>query len=98
MMYILEPLTHESSNLWEEILTGCPNSLPFHSIAWRNALANRFKQLTPAYFLIKANDAIVGGLPTFVFQPIRGIKMLHSMSNATLRAEADRGRISKARS
>ncbi|MCZ6680594.1 MAG: peptidoglycan bridge formation glycyltransferase FemA/FemB family protein [Candidatus Poribacteria bacterium] len=78
-MYTLEPLAYEDSDLWEEILTGCPNSLPFHSIAWCHALADAFKQLTPAYFWIKDNGKIVGGLPAFVFQPIRGIKMLHSM-------------------
>ena len=78
-MYTLEPLSYEDSNVWEDILTDCPNSLPFHSIAWREALVNTFKQLTPAYFLIKERDTIVGGLPAFVFQPIPGIKMLHSM-------------------
>ncbi len=79
VMYSLERLNHENTNLWEETLTSCPDSLPFHSIAWREALSNTFKQLTPVYFLIRENDTIVGGLPAFVFQPIRGIKMLHSM-------------------
>ena len=78
-MYSLEPLNHENADFWEETLKACPDSLPFHSIAWREALSNTFKQLTPLYFLIKKNDTIVGGLPAFVFQPIRGIKMLHSM-------------------
>ena len=78
-MYSLERLNHENVDLWEETLKACPDSLPFHSIAWREALSNTFKQLTPFYFLIKENDTILGGLPAFVFQPIRGIKMLHSM-------------------
>ena len=79
VMYSLELVNHENANLWEATLKSCPDSLPFHSIAWREALSNTFKQLMPVYFLIKANDNIIGGLPTFVFQPIRGIKMLHSM-------------------
>ena len=79
MMYTLEPLDSKNANLWDEILTQCPDSSAFHSTAWRNALADSFKQLTPAYFFIKENDTIVGGLPAFVFQPIRQIKMLHSM-------------------
>ena len=78
-MYSLEPLNHENADFWEETLKACPDSLPFHSVAWREALSNTFKQLTPLYFLIKKNDTIVGGLPAFMFQPIRGIKMLHSM-------------------
>ncbi len=79
VMYSLELLNHENAGWWEETLKACPDSLPFHSIAWREALANTFKQLTPLYFLINENDTIIGGLPAFVFQPIRGIKMLHSM-------------------
>ncbi len=79
VMYSLELLNHENAGWWEETLKACPASLPFHSIAWREALANTFKQLTPLYFLINENDTIIGGLPAFVFQPIRGIKMLHSM-------------------
>ena len=79
VMYSLELLNHENADLWEETLKACPDSLPFHSIAWREALSNAFRQLTPMYFLIRKNRTIVGGLPAFVFQPIRGIKMLHSM-------------------
>ena len=78
-MYSLELLNHKNADLWERTLKACPDSLPFHSIAWREALSGTFKQLTPIYFLIKENDVIVGGLPAFIFQPIRGIKMLHSM-------------------
>ncbi len=78
-MYTLEPLNSKNANLWDEILARCPDSTAFHSTAWQNALSRSFKQLTPAYFLIKENNSIIGGLPTFVFQPIPGIKMLHSM-------------------
>lgn len=78
-MYTLEPLQDIDSNVWDEILINCPNSTAFHSTVWRDALADSFKQLTPAYFLIKENDSVIGGLPAFVFQPIPGIKMLHSM-------------------
>ena len=78
-MYTLKPLNRENSNLWDKILNHCPNSTMFHSMAWLNALAHSFKQLTPAYFLIQENDAVIGGLPAFMFQPIPGIKMLHSM-------------------
>ncbi len=78
-MYSLKLLNHENADVWDETLKACPDSLPFHSIAWREALSNTFKQLTPIYFLITENDVIAGGLPAFVFQPIRGIKMLHSM-------------------
>jgi lipid II:glycine glycyltransferase (peptidoglycan interpeptide bridge formation enzyme) len=31
------------------------------------------------YYLIKENSTLVGGLPAFVFKPIPGVKMLHSM-------------------
>ena len=78
-MYILEPLNSKNANLWDEILTQCPDSSAFHATAWRDTLAASFKQLTPAYFFIKENDTIIGGLPAFVFQPIPQIKMLHSM-------------------
>ncbi|MCG9131475.1 peptidoglycan bridge formation glycyltransferase FemA/FemB family protein [Candidatus Poribacteria bacterium] len=57
----------------------CPNTTAFQSLAWRDALANAFKQLTPAYLFIKQQDAVIGGLPAFVFQPIPGIRLWHSM-------------------
>ena len=78
-MYTLEPLNRERSDVWDKILSHCPNSTAFHSTTWRNALAGSFKQLTPTYFLIKENGTTIGGLPVFVFQPIPSIKMLHSM-------------------
>lgn len=79
MIYTLETLTHENADRWDEILIRCPDSLPFHSSVWRDALAGAFKQLTPAYFFIREHEVIIGGLPAFVFQPIPGIRMLHSM-------------------
>ena len=78
-MYTLEPLNRENSNLWDKILSQCPNSTVFHSIVWRDALEKSFKQLTPTYFLIQESSVPIGGLPAFMFQPIPGIKMLHSM-------------------
>lgn len=78
-MYTLEPLKRESSDVWDKVLSHCPNSTAFHSTTWRNALADSFKQLTPTYFLIKENGTAIGGLPIFVFQPVPSIKMLHSM-------------------
>ena len=79
MMYTLQPVTYDDADLWEEILADCPDSVPFHSIAWRDALVAAFKQLSPFYFFIRENSAIVGGLPAFMFQPIPGIRLLHSM-------------------
>jgi predicted N-acyltransferase len=78
-MYTLEPLHPQNTHIWDTILVQCPDSNAFHSTTWCEALANSFKQLTPAYFLIKDCGTIIGGLPAFVFQPIPGIKMLHSM-------------------
>ena len=51
----------------------------FQSLAWRDALAGAFKQLTPNYLLINQDDSVIGGLPAFVFQPIPGIRLWHSM-------------------
>ena len=31
------------------------------------------------YYLIKENSTLIGGFPAFVFKPIPGVKMLHSM-------------------
>ena len=57
----------------------CPESNAFHSTAWRVALDDAFAQLSPIYYLIKDNGTLIGGFPAFVFKPIPGIRMLHSM-------------------
>lgn len=57
----------------------CPNTTAFQSLAWREALVNAFKQLTPVYLLIKEQDSVIGGIPAFVFQPIPGIRLWQSM-------------------
>ena len=78
-MYTVEPLTPQNQDKWDVIIQRCPNTTAFQSLAWRDALADAFKQLTPHYLLIKQEGAIVGGLPAFVFQPIPGIRLWHSM-------------------
>ena len=78
-MYTAEPLTPQNQDKWDVVIQQCPNTTAFQSLAWREALACSFKQLTPVYWLIKQEDAIVGGLPAFVFQPIPGIRLWHSM-------------------
>jgi len=78
-MYTVEPLTSQNQDEWDIVLQGCPNTTAFHSLAWRDALASTFRQLTPAYMLIKQRDRTVGGLPAFVFQPIPGIRLWHSL-------------------
>ena len=79
MIYTLEPLAHEDTLLWDDVVLRCEGSFAFHANAWREALANTFRQLTPAYFWIKEDGKPIGGLPAFIFQPIPRIKMLHSM-------------------
>jgi len=78
-MYTLKRLSSQNTHLWDEVLTQCPDTNAFHSGAWRVALENSFNQLVPTYYLIKENNSFIGGLPAFVFQPIPGIKMFHSM-------------------
>ena len=78
-VYIIEPLTPQNQDEWDAIIQQCPNTTVFQSLAWRDALAGAFKQLTPAYLLIKQEHSVVGGLPAFVFQPIPGIRLWHSM-------------------
>ncbi len=78
-MYTFEPLNSQREDSWDEILMRCPESNAFHSTAWRVALDNAFAQLSPIYYLIKENGTLIGGLPAFVFKPIPGIRMLHSM-------------------
>ena len=78
-VYTVEPLTPQNQNEWDTIIRQCPGSTAFQSLAWRDALASAFRQLTPVYSFIKQEDAIVGGLPAFVFQPIPGIHLWHSM-------------------
>ena len=78
-MYTVEPLTSQNQNEWDFVIQRCPNTTAFQSLAWRDALASAFKQLTPVYMLIKRQDSMIGGLPAFVFQPIPGIRLWHSM-------------------
>ena len=78
-MYTVEPLTSQNQGKWDAAIQRCPNTTAFQSLAWRDALAGAFKQLTPVYLFIKQQDAVIGGLPAFVFQPIPGIRLWHSM-------------------
>ena len=78
-MYTFEPLNSQCEELWDDVLNQCPRSNAFHSTAWRAALDQAFAQLSPMYYLIKENSTLIGGLPAFVFKPIPGVKMLHSM-------------------
>ena len=78
-MYTVESLTLQNQDEWDAIIQQCPNTSAFQSLAWRDALAITFKQLTPTYLLIKQENSVVGGLPAFVFQPIPGIRLWHSM-------------------
>ena len=78
-MYTVEPLTSQNQDEWDAIIQQCPNTTAFQSLAWRDALADAFRQLNPFYMRIKQQDSVVGGLPAFVFQPIPGIRLWHSM-------------------
>ena len=78
-MYTVEPLTPQNQDAWDAVLQRCPNTTAFQSLAWRDALASAFRQLTAAYLLIKQENSVIGGLPAFVFQPIPGIRLWHSM-------------------
>ena len=78
-MYTTEPLTPQNQDEWDAIIRQCPHTTAFQSLAWRDALAGAFSQLIPVYLLIKQADAVIGGLPAFVFQPIPGIRLWQSM-------------------
>ena len=78
-MYTLDPLTPQNQDKWDAILRQCSETNAFQSLAWRDALAGAFSQLTPTYLLINQDDSVIGGLPAFVFQPIPGICLWHSM-------------------
>lgn len=78
-MYTVEPVTPQNQGKWDAVIQRCPNTTAFQSLAWRDALGSAFKQLTPVYLFIKQQDAVIGGLPAFVFQPIPGIRLWHSM-------------------
>ncbi|MCY3740325.1 MAG: GNAT family N-acetyltransferase [Candidatus Poribacteria bacterium] len=78
-MYTVEPLTPQNQDKWDVVFQQCPNTTAFQSLAWRDALASAFKQLTPVYMLVKQQDVVIGGLPAFIFQPIPGIRLWHSM-------------------
>lgn len=78
-MYTLDPITPQTQEKWDATLRQCPDATAFQSLAWRDALANAFSQLTPTYLLINQANSVIGGLPAFVFQPIPSIRLWHSM-------------------
>jgi CelD/BcsL family acetyltransferase involved in cellulose biosynthesis len=78
-MYKVDIATQNELENWNDIITQCPYSEALHTIEWRNALKENFKQLHPLYFLIRDDGAIVGALPFFIFHPIPMVKMLLSM-------------------
>ena len=78
-MYTVEPLTPQNQSEWDAVIQQCPNTTAFQSLAWRDALTHAFRQLDPVYMRIKQQEATIGGLPAFVFQPIPGIRLWHSM-------------------
>ncbi len=78
-VYTLEPLTQQNRKGWNAVSQQCRDSTAFQSLAWQKALAQTFKQFVPSYLLIKEQNTIIGGIPAFVFQPIPGIRLWHSM-------------------
>lgn len=78
-VYILEPLATQNDKSWDAMVQQRSDSTAFQSLAWRDALSETFKQFVPMYLLIKEQDTVIGGVPAFVFQPIRSIRLWHSM-------------------
>ena len=78
-MYTIEPTTPQTTNTWDTVIRRCPNTTAFQSTAWRNALDDTFKQLQPVYLLLKQHEAVIGAVPAFIFEPIPGIRLWHSM-------------------
>jgi hypothetical protein len=79
-MYRTELATQNELDNWNQIVSRCPYSEALHTIEWRNALANSFKQLEPLYFIIRDDhDNVVGAFPCFIFSPIPLSKTLLSM-------------------
>ncbi len=78
-VYTFEPITPQNGNIWDSVNLQCQNTTVFQSTGWRDALAYSFKQLDPVYLLIKNKDVVIGGIPAFIFQPIPGIRLWHSM-------------------
>lgn len=78
-VYTIEKFSLENPQEWDNLMQRCPDSAAFHSIAWMDSLNSSFKQLTPIYLLIKQDETIIGGIPSFVFEPIPGIKLWNSM-------------------
>ena len=83
--YRFEPVSDSEAEAWDQLIEQCQNSTAFQTWTWRSALATAFKQLTPHYFWIKSTNEqtsqseLVGGLPTFIFQPMPTVKMLYSL-------------------
>ena len=84
-MYTVEPLTPQNQEEWDALLQRCPDTTAFQSLAWRDAVAGAFDRgwgphpLRPTYLFITQDDSVIGGVPAFVFQPIPGIRLWHSM-------------------
>jgi len=78
-VYILEPLNSQNRDRWDTLMRQCAKSTAFQSLAWRTALDTSFTQLVPMYLFIKQRSSVIGGLPAFVFQPIPGIRLWHSV-------------------
>jgi len=78
-VYTIDPLTLQNQGEWDAVIQQCPHTTALQSLAWRDALTDAFRQLNPVYMLIKQQGTVVGGLPAFVFQPIPGIRLWHSM-------------------
>lgn len=78
-MYKLELVDTQNADLWDRMLYSCPYSTAFQTMGWRNAIVASFKQMSPLYYLIRQGKEIIGGLPMFIFRPMPGVRMLHSM-------------------
>ena len=78
-MYTIEKPSLENPQDWDSLILKCPESTAFHSIAWMDSLNSSFNQLTPVYLSIKQNERMIGGIPSFEFEPIPGIKLWNSM-------------------
>ncbi len=72
-------LTDVTDGEWQTLLERCPGATVFHSLEWRDAVEDAFKQLNPFYLALRRDDAVVGGIPAFIFEPIPGVRLWHAM-------------------
>ena len=64
-------LTHSDEPVWQAYVNSHPDATIYHTLEWRDIIYNEYK-FEPVYLMAKAEGTVVGVLPMFLINNLRG--------------------------